>query len=188
MPSEVPGRSSGGVSVAQRSPCPTGQRGSKEQPAGGARGSAAAPGSSRAGPRRGGRAAGTERTRAFVYGVQVMNNPPSWPERSTIRPAYMTQDAPQNSATMPRLCVIRITAIRARTGRSARSRTCACVVTSSGRRLVRDDDVRLVRERDGDHHPLAHAARVLVRVVVEPLLGGNLDLAQKLDGLRPSPR
>ena len=55
-----------------------------------------------------------------------------------------------------------------------------------GRRLVGDDDVGIVGQRDRDHDPLAHAAGVLVRIVVEPPFGGgHLDLAQQLD--RPAP-
>ena len=40
-----------------------------------------------------------------------------------------------------------------------------------GGRLVGDQQVRLVGERHGDHHALALAARQLVRIGVEPLLG-----------------
>ena len=40
-------------------------------------------------------------------------------------------------------------------------------------RLVGDDQLRLAGERQGDHDPLPHAARELVRVLVEPLLGGG---------------
>ena len=48
-------------------------------------------------------------------------------------------------------------------------------------------EIRLVGERHGDHHPLALAARELVRVGVEALLGLlQLDEVQKLEG--PSSR
>ena len=40
-------------------------------------------------------------------------------------------------------------------------------------RLVGDDQLGLAGERQGDHDPLPHAARELVRVLVEPLLGGG---------------
>ena len=43
-------------------------------------------------------------------------------------------------------------------------------VQSRGR-LVGDQEVGLAQERHGDHHPLAHAARELVRVHVEPSRG-----------------
>src|SRR5207247_5152075 len=36
-----------------------------------------------------------------------------------------------------------------------------------GRRLVRDEQARVRRERVGDHHALAHPARELVRVLAE---------------------
>ena len=57
-----------------------------------------------------------------------------------------------------------------------------------GGRLVGDQQVRLVGERHGDHHPLALAAGKLVRIAVEPLFGvPQADLAQELQGLRPRP-
>jgi hypothetical protein len=39
-----------------------------------------------------------------------------------------------------------------------------------GRGLVRDQHVRVARERHRDHHPLPHAARKLVRVLANALL------------------
>ena len=39
------------------------------------------------------------------------------------------------------------------------------------RRLVGDQQLRLQRERHRDHHALAHAARELMRVGVDALLG-----------------
>ena len=49
-------------------------------------------------------------------------------------------------------------------------------------RLVGDQHRRLEREAHGDHRALAHAARELVRVVVDPLLGaGNPDRLEQLD-------
>ena len=39
--------------------------------------------------------------------------------------------------------------------------------------LVGDQDVRLARQRHGDHHPLAHAAGQLVRVFAQTLFGGG---------------
>ncbi len=56
-----------------------------------------------------------------------------------------------------------------------------------GRRFVRDQDLGVTHERHRDHDPLAHAARQLMGVVVDALLGvGNADQAQHLD--RPGPR
>ena len=40
-------------------------------------------------------------------------------------------------------------------------------------RLVGDQQLRLRRERHGDHHALAHAARELVRIGLEALLGAR---------------
>ena len=50
------------------------------------------------------------------------------------------------------------------------------------RRLVGDQDVRVVDQRHRDHHALAHAAGELVRVVVDALLGTrDADLPEELD-------
>ena len=58
-----------------------------------------------------------------------------------------------------------------------------------GGRLVGEQQLRAAGEGDGDHHPLAHAARQLVRVLAHPprrlgdahvgeqLLGGRLRVA-----------
>ena len=54
------------------------------------------------------------------------------------------------------------------------------------RRLVGDQELRLARERHRDHHPLAHPARELVRVVAEPRLRArDPDLVEQL-GARAS--
>ncbi len=48
------------------------------------------------------------------------------------------------------------------------------------RRLVGEEQLGPARERDRDHHPLAQAARQLVRVFAEPALGlGNPDGRQQ---------
>ena len=50
------------------------------------------------------------------------------------------------------------------------------------RRLVAEDELRLARERDRDHHALAHPARQLVRVRVGAPLGiGDADQAHQLE-------
>ena len=55
-----------------------------------------------------------------------------------------------------------------------------------GGRLVGDQDVGVVGERHGDHHPLPLAARQLVRIGAHPPLGfGDLDQLQKPQRLRP---
>ena len=49
-----------------------------------------------------------------------------------------------------------------------------------GGRLVGHQDLGLGGERDGDHHPLAHAAAELVGIGVEPGRGvGNADLLEQ---------
>src|SRR5690606_29810185 len=51
-----------------------------------------------------------------------------------------------------------------------------------GSRLVRDQQPRVAGDRHGDHHPLVHAARKLVRKGLEAALRcRDADLAQKLD-------
>ena len=52
--------------------------------------------------------------------------------------------------------------------------------------LVGDQEIGLVGERDGDHHALALAARKLVRIGAEALLGlRQADLGQELDDMGP---
>ena len=52
-----------------------------------------------------------------------------------------------------------------------------------GGRLVGDDQLGLGRQRERDHHALAHAARELVRVVVDALRGGrDAGVLQQADG------
>ena len=66
------------------------------------------------------------------------------------------------------------------------SRICACVVTSSavvGSSAI--SSVGVVDERHRDHHALAHAARELVRVVVDPPLGArDPDRLERLERAR----
>ena len=51
-----------------------------------------------------------------------------------------------------------------------------------GRRLVGDQQLGVAGERHGDHHALAHAARELVRVVVERARRGrDADQLEQLD-------
>ena len=91
----------------------------------------------------------------------------------------------QNPATTPRSWVISITAVsRPSVSSCIRSRIWAWVVTSSA--VVGSSAISrsgLHDRRHGDHHPLAHAARQLVRIVGHPLLRvGDVDVVQALHG------
>ena len=58
------------------------------------------------------------------------------------------------------------------------------VTSRGGGRLVGDEHVGCVRQSHGDHHPLAHTARQLVRIGPSPHLWlGQLDPAQHLQGM-----
>ena len=58
-----------------------------------------------------------------------------------------------------------------------------------GRRLVGDDQLRVACERHRDHHALPHAARELMRVVVEPPSGlRDADELEHLERTRPRGR
>ncbi len=106
---------------------------------------------------------------------------------STSRPPYITAISSVCPATTPRSWVTRITdMLRSRRCTSMRSRICACTVTSSA--VVgssANSSVGPHAKRDGDHHPLAHAAGQLVRVLPEASRRlGDLDVAeQPLGGL-----
>ena len=55
-----------------------------------------------------------------------------------------------------------------------------------GGRLVGDEHVGVVGDRHRDHRPLAHAARVLVRVLVDALARvRDADDLEQLDDARP---
>ena len=55
-----------------------------------------------------------------------------------------------------------------------------------GRRLVGDQEFRLVDERVGDHDALAHAARQLVRIGAQDLLRlAKADAMEQIDDVRP---
>ena len=57
----------------------------------------------------------------------------------------------------------------------------SCLLYTSG--LVGDQQLGVAGQRHGDHDALAHAARHLVRVVVDALFGrGDAHLAQQVDG------
>ena len=62
-----------------------------------------------------------------------------------------------------------------------------CGDVERGGRLVRDEERRLERERDGDADALALPAGELVRIRTQQPLGiGQRDLAQQARGARPS--
>ena len=157
------------------------------RPAGRA-GRAGGPGSPSAGP--GGsprpRAAAARRAAPPCTDAPGLSKRSSVVACSTTWPAYMTMMSSAASATTPMSCVMMIIAI---------SCSCAEVVeqvehggldgdVERGRRLVGDQQLRVARECDRDHHALAHAAREAVRVVAQPL-GGARDahLLEQLDRL-----
>ena len=98
----------------------------------------------------------------------------------------------QTFATTLRSWLIQITRHVTRWPRSSvtRSRICACTVTSSA--VVGSSAMRrcgVARKRHRDHHPLAHSAGKLVRIVMDPLVrAGNADRVQQFDRASPVPR
>ena len=106
-------------------------------------------------------------------------------------PPYITSTRSASSATTPRSWVMRMTdAPVSRRSVRIRSRIWAWIVTSSA--VVGSSAISTRGwhdERHRDHHPLAHAARELVRVVVDALRGvRDPDRAQQLDRARRAPR
>ena len=83
-------------------------------------------------------------------------------------PAYITTTRSARSATTPMSCVIRM--IDEPWSRSKPLHQLQDLRldrdVERGRRLVRDQERRVAGERHRDHHPLAHPARELMRVVV----------------------
>ena len=105
---------------------------------------------------------------------------------STIRPAYITAMRSARPAITERSCVIQISAVPVsrkllHLGQDLRLDG----DVERGGRLVGDEHGGPVQERDGDGDALAHAARELVRIGVEPLLGrGDADRARAPRGAR----
>ena len=114
---------------------------------------------------------------------------------STIWPAYITATRSAICATTPRLWVMNSIAMPCRSlqvGEQPQHLRLDGHVQRRGR-LVGEQQRRLAGQRDGDHHPLAHAAGELVRIVVKaPRGGGDLHLLQHRQrppvGLRPGQR
>ena len=83
----------------------------------------------------------------------------------------MTMTRSATSATTPMSWVMKITAMCISScSRRISSRICAWMVTSSA--VVGSSamsSARLARQRHGDHHPLPHATRELVRIAAEHL-------------------
>ena len=181
--------------VRRRTSSPRRVRAARREAAGlraGRSGRAAGPGSRSAAPRgrRCPRAAAARRAAPRCRGAPGRSKSSSVDACSTTWPAYITTMSSAASATTPMSCVMRIIAM---------SCSLAQVVeqvehlrlhghVERGRRLVGDQELRVARERDRDHHALAHAARVAVRVVVEPL-GGVRDphLLEQLDRALAAP-
>ena len=121
-------------------------------------------------------------------GVRVPGLGEQRPGRAPSRrsgPAYITAMSSVRPATTPRSWVTRIIAMnRSRCCSWSRSRICACTVTSSA--VVGSSaksSFGSAGDREGDHDALAHAARQLVRVLLEPLLGlGDADGLEQGEG------
>jgi hypothetical protein len=86
-----------------------------------------------------------------------------------IRPAYITCTWSQRPATTPRSWVTKMTAIPSSRWSLDQLQDLGLHGHVEGRRgLVGDQELRAGDERHRDHHPLAHAARELVGIEVDP--------------------
>ena len=145
---------------------------------------AAVPGSSSGGAAAAGRCAGSSRAAPRCRDAARWRRArPSGPS-STMRPAYITQTRSATSATTPMSCVISTIAEPKSRAELADQRQDLRLDrhVERRRRLVRDQQVGVARERHRDHHALAHAARELVRVVVDaPLRLRDADGVEQLD-------
>ncbi len=115
---------------------------------------------------------GSEPSSPHVYGCSGCSKSENTGACSATRAAYMTTMSSAVSATTPRSWVMRTTAVPCSAWSSldeAEDLRLRRHVERGGR-LVGDQERRVVDERHRDHHALAHAARELVRVVVDPAL------------------
>ena len=118
------------------------------------------------------RGAGRSASRPSVYGCRGCAKICSAEPVSMNMPPYITCTRSHMPATTPRSCVIRISAV-SRLGDERAQQVEDLRLdrhVERRRRLVGDQELRLARERHRDHRALAHAARELVRVVLEPRL------------------
>ena len=116
-------------------------------------------------------AAGSSRAGRSCRDAAGSANRSSTSALSTIRPAYITSTPSAISAMTPRSWVMIRIAMPSRRCRSLQQVEDLGLDgdVERGGRLVGDQQRRLAGQRHRDHHALAHAARQLVRIVVEPL-------------------
>ena len=150
----------------------TGQRGWNRHPGGIFVGSGGSP--SRTG-RSMPPASGTTSSRARVYGCRGRRSTSSVGPSSTIRPRYITATRSATVQARPRSWVtMMIDSPRSVAELHQQLKDLSahgCVEVRH--RLVGDDDLRLQRERPGDHHALSLTARQLVRVRQEEAFRGT---------------
>ena len=130
---------------------------------------------------------GTLSSRPSVYGCRGRLKRSSTGPVSTNVPAYMTFTRSHIPATTPRSCVIRTSAAFCSPYELPQEIEDLRLDrhVERCRRLVGDEELRLPRERHRDHRPLAHPARELVRIVLEPLLGArDTDAVEQHRGAR----
>ena len=150
-----------------------GQRGWNAQPGGRMISEGGRPSIGTSSSSRGVSSRGIERRSPHVYGCCGAAKSSAVGARSTTRPAYMTAMSCVISATTPRSWVIMITAVPGLLLEALDQLEDLRLHghVERGRRLVGDQQPRLVDQRHGDHRALAHAARELVRVGAEPVAG-----------------
>ena len=161
-----------------------GQRAAKTHPVARSVTTGGAPGIAVSRRGRGRSSRGIDPSRLHVYGCCGSRNTSRVGPCSITRPAYITSTRSAIPATTPMSCVISTTddRVRVRSSRDQLEDLRLDRDVERGRRLVRDQHPRVAGERHRDHHPLAHAARELVRIVVHaPLRLGDADRAQQLD-------
>ena len=105
---------------------------------------------------------------------------------STVAPAYIVMTRAHRNSTTARSCETRMRPIPS-SSRSCRMSTRISYWTVTSSAVVgssRTSSGGLQREGRGDHHPLAHAARELVRALVEDAVGArDLDHVEQPPGL-----
>ena len=162
------------------------QRGTNAHPGSGSLGLGTEPASAASRRSRAVSSVSRERSRPWVYGCAGAPSTSAVGPISAMRPAYSTAMRSEICAATPRSWVIStmLQPISSRSRCSRRKHLSLHGDVECGRRLVGDDELRVTRDGDRDHHALPQAAGEFVREGAHaPLRVGNADGGQQTQRL-----